>query len=148
MAGGSGSWPVAKYHFRVEIEGKTCSFQEVSGLQVESPVIEYRVGGKNIPTAKLVGTAKTSNLVLKKGIFKDDKELAKLFGRLLDNEFYDENKKFNITIHLLDETGNIVMTWNVIRAYPVKLQGADLKSTENAAAVEMMEFAYEELKTE
>ena len=62
-------WPVAKYQFRVTIAGEVFSFQEATGLQAESPIIEYRVGGKEIHTMKLTGLLKTSNLILKKGIF-------------------------------------------------------------------------------
>ena len=40
MADYEGQWPVAKYHFRVTIDGEQISFQEVSGLEASTDVIE------------------------------------------------------------------------------------------------------------
>lgn len=140
-------WPVAKYHFRVKIKTLEYSFQEVTGLQVESPIIEYRVGGQELHTMKLTGLTKTSNLILKKGIFKGDKDLINIFKDYFDKKYFDEANKFDILIELLDEKAENVMTWNIKRAYPIKLSGTDFKSTENAISIETMEFAYEELET-
>lgn len=140
-------WPVAKYHFRVTIDGDVFSFQEISGLQVESPIIEYRVGGRDLHTMKLAGITKTSNLVLKKGIFATDDDLIKIFDKLYARDYFDEEKKIDLLIELLNETAETVMTWNIIRAYPIKLSGTDFKSSENALAIESMEFAYEQLIT-
>ena len=42
MADFEGQWPIAKYHFRVTIDGEQISFQEVSGLEASTDVIEYR----------------------------------------------------------------------------------------------------------
>ncbi|MEO5583032.1 MAG: phage tail protein [Saprospiraceae bacterium] len=140
-------WPVAKYHFRVTIDGKIYSFQEISGLQVETPIIEYRVGGKDLHTIKLAGITKTSNLILKKGIFETDDDLIKIFDKLYKRDYFDENKKFDILVELLSADVKPVMKWNIKRAYPIKLIGTDFKSSENAVAIESMEFAYEELIT-
>ena len=40
MADFENQWPVAKYHFRVTIDGEQISFQEASGLQAETTPIE------------------------------------------------------------------------------------------------------------
>ena len=38
-------WPLPKFHFKVEVEGGiSASFQEVSGLDTEVDVVEYRHG--------------------------------------------------------------------------------------------------------
>ena len=140
-------WPVAKYHFRVTIDGSVYSFQEISGLQVESPIIEYRVGGKELHTMKLAGITKTSNLVLKKGIFETDDDIIKIFDKLYKRDYYNKEKKFDMLIELLSADIKTVMKWNIKRAYPIKLTGTDFKSSENAVAIESMEFAYEELIT-
>ena len=140
-------WPVAKYQFRVTIAGEVFSFQEATGLQAESPIIEYRVGGKEIHTMKLTGLLKTSNLILKKGIFDGDKALRTLFDPVYLNTFTDETNKFDILVELLSESGAHVMDWNIKQACPIKFTGTDLKSTENAIAIETMEFSYEEILT-
>ena len=37
-------WPMPKFHFQVKWDSEVMSFQEVSGLDVESQPIEYRAG--------------------------------------------------------------------------------------------------------
>ena len=37
-------WPMPKFYFEVSWDANTMSFQEVSGLDVEAQVIEYRHG--------------------------------------------------------------------------------------------------------
>ena len=71
------TWPVPEFHFSVEISnvGKI-SCKEVSGLDVEFDVIEYRSG--NMPgftKVKMPGMRKSGDVTLKKAMFKDDKKL-------------------------------------------------------------------------
>jgi phage tail-like protein len=40
------------------------------------------------------------------------------------------------------------MTWKVIRAFPVKLEGPALKATGNEVAIESLEIAHEGLELE
>ena len=59
----------------------------------------------------------------------------------------EETNKFDILVELLSESGALVMDWNIKQACPIKFTGTDLKSTENAIAIETMEFSYEEILT-
>ena len=150
MADFEDQWPVAKYHFRVTIDGEEMSFQEVSGLEAETNVIEYRHGDSEFfhPT-KQAGLMKTSNLVLKKGVFDEDDRLLELFNQIYDDKaFYgDEDTRMDIIVELLDETAETVMAWNIERAFPIKLTGTDMKSDANEVAIESIEFAYETIET-
>ncbi|MGB1216928.1 MAG: phage tail protein [Saprospiraceae bacterium] len=146
-----GQWPIAKFHFRVDIDGEDISFQEVSGLEMETSVIEYRHGdSENFYPTKTAGLVKTSNLVCKKGVFADDSELVELFNKIFDEKaYYDsEDSRFDILVELLDEEGEAVMTWNIINAFPIKFSGTDLKSDANEIAIESVEFAYEFIEME
>ena len=48
MADFPDQWPVAKFHFRITIDGQQISFKEVSGLDQETQVIEYRHGDSEV----------------------------------------------------------------------------------------------------
>ena len=62
--------PYMAFNFLVEIEGLVVGgFNEVTGLQVETEVHEYREGGKNEYVHKFTGpTRYPSNLILKHGL--------------------------------------------------------------------------------
>ncbi|GAB4411214.1 MAG: phage tail protein [Bacteroidia bacterium] len=150
MADYQDQWPIAAFHFRVEIGGEQMSFQEVSGLDQEAQIIEYRHGDSEIfSTIKRAGIIKYPNLVLKKGIFDTDSRLIDIFSKIYEKEYYgDEGSRLDISVQLLDETGDIVMSWNIHRAVPVKLTGPTMKSDSNEVAIESIEFAYESLTAE
>ncbi len=62
--------PYKSFNFRVEIDGIAhAAFSEVTGLESETAVIEYRAGGENV-VRKLPGLTKFGNIVLRRG---DDK---------------------------------------------------------------------------
>ena len=149
MADFEDQWPVAKFHFRVTLDGEQVSFQEVSGLEASTEVIEYRHGDSEIfSPIKMAGIVKTGTLALKKGIFESDDRMLELFNRIYEKNYYsDADSRMDILIELLDETGETVMTWNVSNAFPVKFTGTDLKSDANEIAIESLEFAYESIET-
>jgi phage tail-like protein len=136
------TWPLVKFAFRVKIGDTEILFQEVTGLNAETQVIEYRAGNSKVfSTVKMPGIKKYGNITLKKGIFKDDKALWDMYNLVVMNTF--ERKK--VTISLLDETNNEAMNWELINAFPVKMTVTDMKTDNNNAAVETMELAHEGL---
>lgn len=135
-------WPVPKFHFKVEWGGGHGSFQEISGLDAEAQIIEYRSGdSKNFSPQKMPGLKKYSNITLKKGVFKGDNKFWDWFNEVKMNVI----KRRAVTISLLDEEGNPVMIWDLANAWPTKLTGTDLKSQGNEVAIESLEIAHEGL---
>ena len=139
------AYPLPVFHFQVDWSGSTIGFSEVSGLTVEVQAIEYRDGASPLYSVqKMPGIPKYSNITLKRGV------VAK------DNEFYDwlNTTKLNtverrdLTISLLNEDHEPVMTWKVTNAFPVKVEGPGLKSTGNEVAIETLELAHEGLRIE
>ena len=67
-------WPLPAFYFKVEIEDiGEIAFKEVSGMDMEAQVIEYRHGNSPVfSNIKMPGLKKTSNVSLKKGVFKSD----------------------------------------------------------------------------
>jgi len=139
-------WPLPKFYFTVEVSDLAeATFQEVSGLDVEAQIIEYRHGNsKDFSTIKMPGIKKYGNVTLKKGIFKGDNKFWDWFNKIKMNLI--ERKP--MTIKLLDEGGNPTMVWTLKNAWPTKITGTDMKSDGNEVAVETLEVAHEGLTIE
>ena len=141
MAVGERKDPFPGYNFAVEIEGLVAAgFSEVSGLNLEVEVQEYREGGMNEFVHKRAGPAKYTNLVLKHGI---------TVAHELWDWYWDVTQgtiqRKNLSVVLLDSSGAERVRWNFEQAYPVKWAGPDLRATANELAVESLEFAHKGL---
>lgn len=136
------SYPLSKFHFRVEWGGTNIGFTEVSGLDVETEVIEYRQGASpEYSKIKMPGMQKYSNITLKRGSFKSDNEYYKWWNTVKLNAI----ERRDITIMLLNEEHDPVITWKVKNAWPTKIQSTDLKADGNEVAIESMELVHEGL---
>lgn len=135
-------WPMPKFHFQVKWDSEVMSFQEVSGLDIEAQLIEYRHGdSKEFSPIKMPGLKKTGNVTMKKGVFKSDNKFWDWFKGIKMNTI----KRKPVTISLLDESGGTTMVWTLANAWPTKITGTDLKSDGNEAAIETIEIAHEGL---
>jgi len=135
-------WPISKFYFTVDLGSgmKNTSFQEVSGLDVKSEIIENRHGDSTtFSTIKMPGNIKSNNVTLRKVVFVKDSQFFDWYSTVKMNTV----KRVTITIKLLDEEGNPIMTWNLQNAWPTKVTGTDLKSDGNEVAVETIEIAHE-----
>jgi phage tail-like protein len=135
-------WPLPKFYFKVMWDGTEMVFQEVSGLDVESQIIEYRSGNSPVfSTVKMPGIKKYGNVTMKKGIFVKDNKFWDWFNEIKMNVI----KRKSVVISLLDEGGKATMVWTLANAWPTKITGTDLKSDGNEVAVETIEIAHEGL---
>lgn len=136
-------WPLPKFYFTLETADlKDATFQEVSGLDMESQIIEYRHGNSpDSSTIKMPGIKKYGNVTLKKGIFKGDNKFWDWFNKIKMNTI----ERQPVTIKLLDEAGAPTMVWTLKNAWPTKVTGTDMKSDGNEVAVETLEMAHEGL---
>ena len=136
-------WPISKFYFSVDIGDQTdLAFQEVSGLDTEAQVIEYRNGNSPVfSTIKMPGLTKPGNVTLKKGVFVKDNKFWDWYNQIKMNTI----KRESVVIKLLDENGDPTMTWTLNNAWPTKITGTDLKSDGNEVAVETLEIAHEGL---
>jgi len=131
--------PYLKHNFAVEIEGLVAGgFQEVSGLESEIEVSEYREGGVNLFVHKLAGPVRyTSNLVFKHGM-TDSKTLWDWYWDVMHGTI----SRKNLSVLLLDSAGDEKYRWNFENAYPVKWVGTDFNATVSEVAIETIEFAH------
>lgn len=135
-------WPLPKFHFEVKWDANVMSFQEVSGLDVQSEEIKYRSGdSKDFSVIKMPGLKKVGNVTMKKGIFKADNKFWDWFNEIKMNTI----KRVPVTISLLDEAGAPTMVWTLANAWPTKITGTDLKAEGNEVAVESIEIVHEGL---
>jgi len=139
-------YPLAVFHFRVEFGTEQLGFTEVAGLTQENQMIEYRAGDfPEYSSIKMAGLKKYTNITLKRGIMQSDN---KFFEWLSSGMKLSKVDRKDLTISLLNEKHEPVMTWKVIRAFPVKLEGPQLKAMGNEVAIESIEIAHEGLEIE
>jgi len=135
-------WPMPKFYFQVKWDSQVMSFQEVSGLDIQSEEIKYRHGDSpEFSVIKMPGMKKVGNITMKKGIFKGDNKFWDWFKQIKMNTI----KRLPVTISLLDEGGKATMVWTLTNAWPTKITGTDLKSEGNEVAIESIEVVHEGL---
>jgi phage tail-like protein len=134
------TWPLPKFYFSVTGIPGNPVFQEVTGLEAEAQVIEYRAGNSPIfAPIKMPGLQKFGNVTMKKGIFVTDSALWTWFSSISMNTI----ARSTIVVSLLDQTGAPQYKWTLNNAFPTKITGTDLKSDGNEVAVESVEVAFE-----
>ena len=135
-------YPVPKFHFSVDWGGTRIGFTEVSGLDVQLDVIEYREGNSpEYHKIKQPGLTKYSNITLKRGTFKGDNQYFEWLNTVQLNKI----ERRDVIITLLNENHEPVVTWTIKRAWPIKVQSTDLKADGNEVAIETLELAHEGL---
>jgi phage tail-like protein len=136
------NYPLPKFHFRVEWGGAKIGFSEVSGLSVETDVVEYRDGSSpEFHKIKMPGMQKFGNITMKRGIFQGDNDYFKWWNTVALNTI----ERRDVTISLLNENHEPVVVWKIKNAWPSKVQSTDLKSDDNGVAIESIELAHEGL---
>lgn len=133
-----------KFRFEVDLgtEMKGVAFQEVSGMDVENQVIEYRKSNSPLfSVQKMPGIAKYSNITMKRGVFVNDNTFWNWHAEIKMNTI----KRRTVLIKLLDEQGKVTMQWQLDNAWPTKITSTDLKSDGNEVAVDTLEIAHEQI---
>jgi len=134
--------PYKAFNFLVEIDGiARAGFSEVSGLESETTVIEYRVGGEPNAVRKLPGLTKYANIVLRRGVTQDA-ELSNWRKTVEDGQV----DRRNGSIILRDDDGTEVVRWNFFNGWISKWQGPALHASKNEVAIETIEIAHEGLE--
>ena len=138
------TWPMPKFRFEVNFgtELKGIAFQEVSGMDVENQIIEYRKSNSPLfSTEKMPGIVKYGNVTMKRGIFVNDNTFWNWHNQISMNTI----KRQTVLIKLLDENGKVTMQWTLKNAWPTKITSTDLKSDGNEVAIDTIEIVHEQL---
>lgn len=124
--------------FYVEINGiPKAVFTEVSGLQVETEVMEYAEGGNNGFVHRLPGRTKVGNVTLKRGMTASN-DFLKWYLEIAHGRI----TRRNLSVVMYDVEGTELLRWNFVQAYPVKWQGPQFTAEGKAMAVETLELAH------
>ncbi|MBS1516756.1 MAG: phage tail protein [Bacteroidetes bacterium] len=133
------------YHFQVDWGGSRTGFTEVSGLDINIDVINYREGVNPSETSsKIPGLISYSNIVLKRPIRRNDNE----FFEWINTKKLGTVERRDITIKLLNEDHSPVVVWKVKNSFPVKYSGPVLEANTSEIAMEILELAHEGLSVE
>jgi phage tail-like protein len=142
--------PYTRFNFLVDLgdgntEGPDAGFQEVSAIETSVDVIEYRNGNsKENGVRKIAGLNKNADVTLKRGVV----------GSLNLYHWLDEVRngaisRRTVMIQLQNEDHTeVVMTWKLLRAFPIKYSGPKLDGRESCVAIEEIVIAYERLEIE
>ncbi|WP_166240037.1 phage tail protein [Paenibacillus turpanensis] len=134
---------IGAFRFQVEIKGLIVGgFSEVTGMQAETEVMEYREGGVNTHLHYFQKQTKFSRIVLKRGLSQSP-ELWEWY----ESSIIGKSKRTNGSIILFSEAGEEVCRWNFFDAYPVKWVGPHLQATSGSIAIESIEIVHHGLKT-
>ena len=134
------NYPLTTSHFIVEWGGTRTGFTEISGLSIGAESIKYREG--NSPThslEKLPGQLKYKNIILKRGLKKNDLE----FYDWINTIQHDKVERRDITISLLNENHEPVIVWKLKNAFPIHIEWSDLRANANEPAIESIEINHE-----
>jgi phage tail-like protein len=137
------AYPLPVYNYRVEIGGQSIGFSEVSGLSIayetfvykESPT-EASAPGPRVMRMPAQGT--DTKITLKKGLVRGT-SIAVLFKWINAIQINLIEKK-DVFVRLCDESGNPVISWKIINAFPIKLDAPTFDAKSNDAAIETMEL--------
>jgi len=130
--------PLLKFSFLVEWGGERVGFTEVTGIESSTETIEYREGASPVAyKQKMPGMLTYSNLTLKRGTFALDSDFHKWFA----THQFNSTERRDLTIKLLNEALEPVMTWRAMNCYVVKYTASELKADANEVAVETIEVA-------
>jgi phage tail-like protein len=125
----------AAFRFVIDVEGeRQAAFTECTLPTLEWEVEEIKEGGLNTHTHQLPGRRKGARISLKNGVGK---------GKLLDwylEGFEKAVQRKPLTITLLNAQRQPLMVWNIQESYPIKWTGPQLKSDDNAIAIQTLEL--------
>lgn len=144
--------PLPVFCFRVELkipdhDPAVAFFKSVSGLKYEAEVVDYRQGGVNVSTSRLVGAVKWPNLVLKRGFSKSYELLAWRESWLNDSKSAKLKRASGSIIQLSSDLKD-VCRWKFTRAWPCKWEGPEYDGSKSELAIETLEIAHEGLEFE
>ena len=145
------SYPLPVYNYKVNINGETIAFSEVSGLDLSFETITYKESKTDQPGTGpnvmiMPGQSNAPTITLKKGYVRG-KSLPVFYAWINSTRLNLVEKK-DITVQLCDEDGTAVVVWQVLNAFPTKLEAPSFSAESNEVAIESMELSAERITME
>lgn len=132
--------PIATYRFAIAVDDREWVgvFTECKLPDVEWDIQELKEGGQNEYTHILPGQRKSGRITFRHGLTKD-MFLSDWYAEMMGENFTNFMK--TITVTLLNEEHQPVLRWNLHNAYPTKVTWPELKTADNAIAIQSLEIA-------
>ncbi|MCW5851055.1 MAG: phage tail protein [Anaerolineae bacterium] len=140
------SRPTGSLRFKVEFSGDVQAqlhFTEAAGMDFEMEAFEYKEGGNYTHIHRFPGRFKQGNLTLKRGITEDGSPLWQWFTGMINGEY----KAANVTVSLMDVSGEVMRSWTFKDAFPIKWSASPMTAEQNAIAVETLTLAHQGLSS-
>ena len=153
-------YPLTKMNFVVSVQdvNGTAAFTEVTGIEANVDVIEFRMGNSSsLAPRKLPGLVKHGNVTMKMGYISGQQLMEWAISCVKESRAAGAFKRHDVTIELLDIATNGTPTenldkapatgkqWKLTNAWVAKYHGADLDAKNSDVAIQTIEIAYEEL---
>lgn len=126
-------YPLPVYNYLVIIGGnEVVSFSEVSGLTIDFDHLHYRHGMSWMTGDHLIRTQrKPVNVTLRRGISQNRKYLY---------DWLKSAVKRDIRIDLCNEVGDPLVSWDVTKALPLKMDAPTFNASNSEVAIETLEL--------
>ena len=140
-------YPPVGFSFTVALAGVPTSeagFAEVSGLSTEWDIEDVPEGG--VPTPHQVPRrVKVGPVVLSRGIMLAPSPFFTWCQSVMEYPLARRISPKDLTVSLLDERGQPLIAWNVVRAWPVRWQVEPFRADVSEVAMERLELACHEV---
>ena len=141
--------PYKSFRFEVEISGHMvfakAGFQKVSGLKMNTDVVEYREGGDNLTVSKSPGLTKFDPITLERGMSEDTDMwdwASKIFH--IDETAHEQVKyRANVKIKLKGRNGKVVKAWEIPNAWISRYETGEFDAMGNNVMLETIELQHE-----
>lgn len=136
------TYPLPAYNFRVEIGTTAIACADVQGLSMQYEPITYKhglswkQGVEYMPGQKL-----PVRVTIRKGITKGGNQLYSWIETVKQNQV----DKRDVSIHLCNESGQPVVSWQLRMAFPVRIEAPGFSAASGEVAIETLELMAGEL---
>jgi phage tail-like protein len=142
--------PYKNFKFRVRWDGRyVAGISAVGALRRSTEVVEHREGSDPSLTRKSPGPTRYDAITLERGVtqdtaFEDWANLVWKLGAALGGEAALADFRKDVRIELLNEAGQVVLAYNVYRAWVSEYVALpDLDAEANAVAIQSITLAHE-----
>ncbi len=142
--------PYKNFKFRVRWDGKiVAGVSKVSALKRSTEVVEHREGGDPSTKRKSPGQTKYEPITLERGVTHDPEFEAWAskvwnFGAGSGSEVSLADFRKDIIIELLNEAGDIVLSYKIYRCWVSEFQALpELDASANAVAIQTLKLENE-----
>jgi phage tail-like protein len=116
------------------------AFSECAGLEATMEPKVIKEGGRNYGAAQRAGQVTFATVILKRGM-TTNRDLWRWFEMINKDAAYSYRLAAYVT--LKDAADEMVMTWKLVNAMPIKFKAADMNAKATDVGIEELHLAHE-----